>query len=120
MDAGDYKIDEEQFGQQIWGLGYISTDWEHDDDDPDELDEDENTEECLIAQKVLDGKELELHEMETVSDSIRLRDVYNHRWWNQETEAHFTMYNYTREPLKPGKQVTFIYGNRSNEFLVEK
>ena len=43
---------------------------------------------------------MELHEMEVVSESYRLRDIYNHRWWNLDAEAYFTMYNYTRESLK--------------------
>ena len=102
-------------------MGYISSDWEEDGDDPDELDEEEITEECLIAQKLYDGnEELELHEMETVSLSARLRDSYNHRWWNLDQESYFIYYNYTRRPIEAGKQLTYKYGNRSSDFLVEK
>ena len=32
----NYKLDDEQFGQQLWGIGYISSDWEPEEDDQDD------------------------------------------------------------------------------------
>ena len=77
----------------------MSSDCDEEDDEPEEFDEQEESEECLLGQRILDGHEMELHEMETISDSLRLRDIYNHRWWNLDVDAYFTMYNYTRKPL---------------------
>ena len=108
----NYKLDAEPFGQQLWGIGYVSSDWEAEEDEgeADQMDEEELTEECELERKILDGVELEMHEMETVSDSTRLRDVYNHRWWKIDADSYFTLYNHTREVIRAGQQVTLKYG----------
>ena len=77
--------DEEPFGQQIWGIGYISSDWlEERDDEYYNDDEDELYAEHEILMKIRSGQQLKPSEMDTVSYSSQLRDVYNYRWWNTE------------------------------------
>jgi len=41
--------------------------------------------------------------METVSESTRLRDIYNTRWWNVELESYFVHFNIAKQPLKTGE-----------------
>ena len=118
----NYKLDDEKFGQQLWGIGYVSSEWEPEEDEAEaeQMDEEELTEECELERKILDGGELEMHEMETVSDSTRLRDVYNHRWWKIDADSYFTLYNHTRDVVRVGEHVFLKYGPRSNDHLIEK
>jgi len=46
-----------------------------------------------LAEQILKGKELDAEEMQRVSDSQRLRDVYSNRWWNLDLKSYWTMYN---------------------------
>ena len=64
----------------------MSSDWQEDRDDDEILsDEDELAEENALIQKILIDKEpLDVSELETVSYSTRLRDVYNDRWYTKD------------------------------------
>ena len=69
--------------------------------------------------KIRGGKTLSASDMESVSDSTRLRDIYNMRWWNENMQSFFVMYNSGTESLRGGEQVFTMYGNRSDDFLLE-
>ena len=59
-------------------------------------------------------------ELETVSHSEKLRDVYSYRWWSVDLhDSYFTFYNNGLELMKAGDQVTFSYGCKANHELVE-
>ena len=60
--------------------------------------------------KIRSKQELSASEMETVSYSTRLQDVYNNRWWNVELDSYFVQYNMGKEPLKAGEQAFYSYG----------
>jgi hypothetical protein len=69
----------------------------------------------------LAGEDLDAEALNTVSESTRLRDVYNNRWWNpQMKDCYFTMYNYSGSKIKKGDQLIFSYGQRGNAYLIEK
>ena len=77
-----FDLDSEEFGKQLWGIGYISSDQEEQRDDDEELeDEDELFKEFEIIQKIHSGQPLSPAQMENVWYSTRLRDIYNNRWW---------------------------------------
>ena len=83
----------------MWGLGYISSDWEcEEENDPDyDPDEQEQTIMHGLIEKMLAKQQLTEEEMEQVGDSYRMRDVYNTRWYmasgDQLTETYFAMHN---------------------------
>ena len=57
-------------------------------------DEDELAEENALIKKILIDKEaLSVSELETVSYSTRLRDVYNDRWYTKDHQAFFVHYD---------------------------
>ncbi len=93
--------------KQIWDLGYYSSDWEEDRDEDEILeDEEELLEEAQIINKInLKQESLSYAEMETVSYSTRLRDVYNDRWWSPEMNAYFVHVDKGRVPSKKGQQL---------------
>lgn len=64
-------------------MGYISSDWKEDRDEEEILEDvAELRQEFEMIRKILKGdEELSLAEMETISYSVKLRDVYNDRWW---------------------------------------
>ena len=67
-------------------------------------DEDELLEEAELIKKILKGQdELTLAEMETISYSTRLRDVYNDRWWNPNLPAFFAQIDNGLRPTKAGE-----------------
>ena len=67
-------------------------------------DEDDLYQESCLIQKILAGTEaLTLSEMETISYSTRLRDVYNDRWWRPELPAYFAHIDQGRVPTKAGR-----------------
>ena len=70
--------------------------------------------------KIRSGQQLKPSEMETVSYSSQLRDVYNYRWWNTELESHFVHFNWSSKTVKAGEQAFFCYGSRSDDYLVEQ
>lgn len=72
-------------------MGYISSDWKEDRDEEEILeDEAELRQEFELIRKILKGEEeLSLAEMETVSYSVKLRDVYNDRWWRPDLPCFF-------------------------------
>ena len=77
-------------------------------------------EESQIIDKITEGTEtLSYAEMETVSYSTRLRDVYNDRWWKPDTNAYFVHVDKGRVPNKKGSQLFIQYGQRSDDFLVD-
>ena len=62
-----FDLDEEQFGKQLWGIGYISSDYQEDRDDNEYFDdEDELFEELSIMQKIRFSNDLTAAEMEVV------------------------------------------------------
>lgn len=99
----------------------MSSDWKEDRDDDEVLeDADELYQEAYLIQKILAGEEsLTLAEMETVSYSTRLRDVYNDRWWKPELPAFFAHIDQGFKPTKAGVQLYYQYGQRSDDFLVD-
>ena len=116
-----FELDDEEFGQQLWGIGYISSDYVDERDDEEMLDdEDELFEEAELGQKIRNGQELSASQMETVWYSTRLRDIYNNRWWSVGLQSFFVQYNYDSKPMRAGEQVFYQYGNRSDDYLVEQ
>ena len=77
--------------QHIWDIGYESSDWKEDRDEDEILeDEDELLEEATLIRKILKGQEqLSMAEMETISYNMKLRDVYNDRWWRPDLPFYF-------------------------------
>lgn len=102
-------------------MGYNSGDWQEDRDDDEVLsDEDELAEEDALIKKILVKKEpLSAAELETVSYSTRLRDVYHDRWWTPDRPAYFVQLDRGLVPTKKGQQLFIQYGNRSDDFLVD-
>lgn len=89
-----FDQDDEEFGTQLWGIGYLTSDDEEERDDEELIeDEDELFEEAEIMNKIRYKQEISASEMETISYSTRLRDVYNNRWWNAELPSFFVCYN---------------------------
>jgi len=83
-------------------------------------DEDELAEENALISKILIEKEpLSVAELETVSYSTRLRDVYNDRWWTTDRPAYFIHYDRGLSSSKKGAQLFIQYGHRSDDFLVD-
>jgi len=58
-------------------------------------------------------------ELETVSYSTRLRDVYNDRWWTPDLPSYFVHFDQGLVPTKEGAQLFIQYGHRSDDFLVD-
>ena len=77
--------------QHIWDIGYESSDWKEDRDEDEILeDEDELLEEATLIRKIFKGQEqLSMAEMETISYNMKLRDVYNDRWWMPDLPFYF-------------------------------
>ena len=116
-----FDQDDEEFGTQLWGIGYITSDDEEERDDEELIeDEDELFEEAEIMNKIRYKQEISASEMETISYSTRLRDVYNNRWWNAELPSFFVCYNQEKLPIRAGNQAFYSYGKRSDDFLVEQ
>jgi len=60
-----------------------------------------------------------MEEFDTVSNLSRFRDIYNFRWWNySDKDNYFSMSNVGTTPIKPGDQVFYSYGSRSNSNLL--
>ena len=53
--------------------------------------------------KIRTKQELSASEMETVSYSSRLQDIYNNRWWNVELATYFVQFNMGKEPMRAGE-----------------
>lgn len=88
-------------GSQLWGLGYVSSENEEDDDMNDmEEDEAEATMAVRVADKILKGESID-EDKEVIYDSQRLRDIYNNRWWNSTLDqTYFAMYNSGSKNIK--------------------
>ena len=71
---------------ELWGIGYVSSDYEQDND---EDDEEEDAEEAALNEelkrKILHDKgapdDFAMDEFETISSNTRLREIYSYRWW---------------------------------------
>lgn len=111
-----------EFGQQLWGLGYVSDENEEDDDQGElEEDFDEAGQASEIQDSIFAGVDLDQTVLNTISESTRLRDVYNHRWWSVKMhDCYFAFYNFQSTPIKQGEQIIFSYGQRGNAYLIEK
>jgi len=74
------------YGKQLWGIGYVSSEYEADagHDSDWEADEKEHAANCALAEKMLDKQVLDEDDMERVYDSSRLRDIYKYRWYMAE------------------------------------
>jgi len=86
-------------------VGYISSDWKEDRDDDEILsDKEELEEEANLIHKMLHSQdELSFAEMETVSYSTKLRDVYNDRWWSVDMPTFFAHHDSGLVPAKAGE-----------------
>lgn len=104
----------------MWGLGYVSSDWEEDNDEGDyEEDEEEAGEAARLEKAIFAEKELDEADMEIISESTHLRDVYNCRWWKPTLDnCYFAMYNMSTKPIQKGDQLIFSYGGRNNTYLL--
>ena len=76
-----FELDAASFGVQLWGIGYLSSDWKEDNDNEDLEGEDELYEEASMIMKIRSGAQLSPADLEIVWDSTRLREIYNTRWW---------------------------------------
>ena len=90
-------------------MGYTSSDWKEDRDNDELLsDEDELQEEADLIDKILhSNEELTFAEMETVSYSTKLRDVYNDRWWSIDSETYFAHHDSSATRNKAGIQLYY-------------
>ena len=62
-------------------------------------------------------------EIDSIANSSKLRDVYNHRWYGSADRraTYFVMYNnHASRAIKSGDQIIFAYGRRTNGYLLEK
>jgi hypothetical protein len=74
----------------------------------------------LVSDKILNGEPIE-ELKQTIVESTRLRDVYNHRWWSPKLDqCYFTMFNYKPSKILKGDEILFSYGLRGNAYLIEK
>jgi hypothetical protein len=94
-----------EHGVEIWGIGYISSDHEPDNDESD-LEEDaaESAENEELRQRILNGEiDFDMEEFETISNTTRLREVYSYRWWKDtDQDNYFIMVNKHGRNLQPG------------------
>lgn len=113
-------------GMELWGIGYVSSDYEEDNDTDGE---EEGADDCLYNEELRDKimstvqnpDDLEMDEFDTISTTTRLREIYNYRWWKDEDEDNYlVVVNKHRRTLKAGEQVFTNYGKRTNAHLLEK
>lgn len=58
--------------------------------------------------------------MEIVSNSSKLREMYNFRWWTIDlNDTYFVVFNRSDDMQPAGKQITFCYGSKGNHELLE-
>lgn len=114
-------------GMELWGIGYVSSDYEQDDDEDAHEEEDEN--DCLtnedLKRKILIDKgapdDFSLDEFEQISSNTRLREIYSYRWWqDDDNDNYFVMVNKHIRDIKAGEQIYYNYGKRTNAYLLEK
>jgi len=78
-----------------------------------------------LMQKIVDedisiAENLSREELEWVSESVILKQLYDNRWYRPEnTDTYFVMMNRKSVPIQPGEQIFLNYGNRSNAYLME-
>jgi hypothetical protein len=73
-----------------------------------------------VSDKILAGEPIE-DLKQTIVESTRLRDVYNHRWWSPKLEGcYFTLFNCKPAKIMKGEELLFSYGMRGNSYLIEK
>jgi len=66
------------------------------------------------------AENLYAEELETVAANPVLKQAYNNRWYRYDSnETYFILINMGPAAIKPGEQVFFTYGRRSNQCLVE-
>lgn len=111
-----------EHGLELWGIGYVSSDHEDDEDEGDlEEDPDEAAENEELRERILRGEEFEMNDFETISNTTRLREVYNYRWWKDtDPDNYFVMVNKNTKSILPGEQLYYNYGRRSNAYLLQK
>lgn len=115
-----FEGDDEEFGMQLWGIGYISSDWNEDRDDAEYLeDESDLLKEAELMEKIRSDHSLTPSQMDEVADSTRLSDIYNTRWWKVQMQSYFVHYNGGQKPLKENDQAFYMYGSRSDDYLLE-
>lgn len=120
-------------GMELWGIGYVSSDYEQDNDE-DAHEEEEPNDSVVneeLKRKILKDKggpeDFEVDEFEQISSNTRLREIYSYRWWQDEShtsdsppETYFVMVNRHSRDLLPGEQLYYNYGKRTNAYLLEK
>lgn len=77
------RFKDDGHGVMIWGLGYVSSEHEQDDDAYDyEEDEDHSRECCELSDLILTGKDkFDQSQMEQIANMDSLREAYNNRWY---------------------------------------
>ena len=60
--------------------------------------------------------------MELVKDSTRLKEIFAYRWLKQdnESETYLVIVNTSGRDIRPGEQVYYNYGRRTNTDLLLK
>lgn len=107
---------------EIWGIGYVSSEHEADDDEADMEEEgDESIENDNLRDKIFKQDEIDLEgeDFEQIYNQSKLRDAYSYRWWkDSDPDNYFVMINWNKESIKPGEQIFYNYGRRSNFYLM--
>jgi hypothetical protein len=126
----DKKADEDgakmTHGSEIWGIGYITSDHSEDLDSEEAEGEDyaynEDLKRKILSYASSGGQvEFEMEEMENISSSLLLSEIYQYRWWSDaDTDSYLVMVNKTGSPFLKGSQIYYNYGRRNNSYLMQK
>eukprot|EP00347_Sterkiella_histriomuscorum_P010062 403338831 len=113
-------------GLELWGIGYVSSDYEQDDDE--DAHEEEDANDCAtnedLKQKIMTEQiapdDFQIDEFEQIRSNTRLREIYSYRWWqDDDKDNYFVMVNRHTRELKKGEQIYYNYGKRTNAYLLE-
>lgn len=96
-------------GLELWGIGYVSSDYEQDDDEDDHEEDPDDGAYCEdLKRKILsnqgDPEKFTMDEFDTISSTTRLREIYSYRWWSDEdNDNYFVMVNKHGRDIKAGE-----------------
>ena len=115
-----------QHGVEIWGIGYMTSDHSEDLDSEEAEGEDyaynEDLKRKILSYATSGGQvDFEMEEMESISSSLLLSEIYQYRWWSDaDTDSYLVMINKTSSPFLKGSQIHYNYGRRNNSYLMQK
>jgi len=109
-------------GLQLWGIGYVSSDYVEDNDTDDEDEEDDFSYLEDLRNKIMTSvdkiDDLSMDEYETLTSDTRLREIYSYRWWRDTDDDNYVvLINKSQTPIKTGEQIFYNYGKRTNLHL---